>query len=510
MTLWATDSDSITWETFITSTHDEWKVIVTVDGVTFFIGFLSPDEGSAPFQDKPYEVNLKATDGLGLLKGYELTQPDETKFKGFYTLIQYVSGALQKTALDLPIRIYCNIFHASMFNKGDSLDYDIFQEIELNGRTFLKDVNSYENCYEALKILLDGWCSIEQYEGRWQIVTLSERQYIPGSRYYVDYDYDGTNPVGAIDTETVAEVGKDELIYPINESQVISSQFANKQVKHIFNYVVPDDLVDNQKLQQLGSVITPLSGSGYTAYNLVDWTHWKGQPQTGLPTSETASSETAYIKVEIDSFGTQTDRYYVVPQDTTAPSTQLENYIRNDNIDFFVDAGDKIDISVTFRTLSDESTTDLFLAAFIILKDGTSGSSAAHWYSLDDSGAWVNSPNSVFGQYNITANTTEWKTVSLQDLTIPASGTAYLLLGHGDMVVSGNEAHFKDINITYTPYLRGSIFNVKGDYHLRSQTANFPDKYEQTVLISDSPKRIIKGSMFWTNAVSTRILLDPT
>jgi len=104
MTLWATDSDSITWETFITSTHDEWKVIVTVDGVTFFIGFLSPDEGSAPFQDKPYEVNLKATDGLGLLKGYEFKYIDGTRVTDFNTLIEYISSALYYTGLQLPIR----------------------------------------------------------------------------------------------------------------------------------------------------------------------------------------------------------------------------------------------------------------------------------------------------------------------------------------------------------------------------------------------------------------------
>ena len=39
-----------------------------------FTGFLTPEESSGPLQDKPYEVILRATDGLGLLKGYELRE----------------------------------------------------------------------------------------------------------------------------------------------------------------------------------------------------------------------------------------------------------------------------------------------------------------------------------------------------------------------------------------------------------------------------------------------------
>src|SRR6478752_7505936 len=61
MTIWSKIGDEITWETFITAEHDEWKVIVTIDGQFYFHGFITPDEGNGPFQDKPYEVTLKAT-----------------------------------------------------------------------------------------------------------------------------------------------------------------------------------------------------------------------------------------------------------------------------------------------------------------------------------------------------------------------------------------------------------------------------------------------------------------
>src|SRR3954463_7809431 len=72
MAIWTEDGDEITWETFITAEHDEWKVIVLVDNQPYFEGFITPDEGNGPFQDKPYEVTIKATNGLSLLKGADL------------------------------------------------------------------------------------------------------------------------------------------------------------------------------------------------------------------------------------------------------------------------------------------------------------------------------------------------------------------------------------------------------------------------------------------------------
>ena len=154
-------------------------------------------------------------------------------------------------------------------------------------------------------------------------------------------------------------------------------------------------------------------------------------------------------------------------------------------------------ISITYRTKVDESSNPfLYLASFIILKEGTSGTSTGNWYSLDDSGAWINSPNSVFIQQSTSDDTSQWMTFSLDNLVIPWDGQAWLLLGNGDVVVSGNESHFKDIKIEITPYLRGSVFDLKGDYHKNAQTTDFPDNIEHPVLISDAPRKMLNGALF--------------
>jgi hypothetical protein len=496
LSLWTESTDAITWETFITSAYNEWKVEVISNGYTWFVGFITPDEGSAPFQDKPYEINITATDGIGLLKGYQLVDVNGDRFENFNLLIDYIAGALRKTELELPIRAYCGYFWNSMQDKGDALTYDLFNQAEIHARTLLKNPGEYESCYDTLKVILQGWAHVIQHNGKWQIVTLAERQYLPGSWYYVDYTVSGVVSTGNTATITGSNVGKAQSIYPINESQNISSLFANRQVVNQFDYSVPTDLVNNQALQYLGAF-----NGGVNGYDLVGWTHYKGSP-----TSQSTSSVYAYIKQLVDGFGNMTDRYYVVPIDTTATGTNQANYIRNNNNDFFVDNGDKINISVTFKMKYDETsgstyniTAPIRSAFLLILKDGASGSSNSDWYCLDSNGNWQNNPNGAFANFIYPEATNEWKTVSVDSNAVRESGTAFLLISRGNnSSVSGNEMYLKDIKIDLQLNNRGSIFNLAGDKHTNAQSSNLPDTYSNTVRISDSPKKIIKGSLFCT------------
>jgi len=503
--LWSDVGSTLTWETFITSSHNQWKVEVTSNSYTYFIGFITPDEGNSPFQDQPYEINLKATDSIGLLKGYELVDVNGDEFENFNLLIDYIAGALSKTDLGLPIRAYCGYFWNSMFDKGDALTYDLFNQAEVSARTFLKEPGQYENCYDALKIILQGWAHVVQHNGKWQIVTLAERQYLPGNWYYVDYTSAGAVSSGSTASIVGSNVGSYEVIYPINESQTISSKFANRQVVNQFDYVVPTDLVNNQALQYLGAF-----NSGVGGYNLVGWTHYKGSP-----ISQSTSSVYAYIKQDVDGFGNMIDRYYVVPIDSTATGTNQANYIRNNNTDFFVDNGDRINISVTFKMKYDETsggtyniTAPIRSTFLVILKDGTSGSSNSDWYCLDSNGNWQNNPNGAFANFIYPEATNEWKTISVESAPVRENGTCFLLVSRGNnSSVSGNEMYLKDIKIDLQLSSRGSIFNLTGDKHINAQTTVFPDTYQGTVQISDSPKKIIKGSLFCTIS-SVRYLIS--
>lgn len=523
LSIFTEEGDDITWETFLTASSDEWKVIVEVDGKFFFHGFLNAEEGEAPFQDKPYEVVLRATDRIGLLKDTPLTDINGDKFVGFFYLIEFIAGALIKTGLDLPIRIYSSYFHSAFLNKGDSLNYDMFRQAKLNARTFIKDSNSFVSCYEALKILFDGSFSVKYHNGYWQIKALAERQYLAGSNYYVDYEYDGTNATGAIDSENYAEVGKNDLIYP-HEAVIIKSQIPAKSVKHRYAYTVPPDLVNNQKLQQFGAFIAPLSGVGYSAYELYGWSKYQNPSPTTVDFTGLTSyggTKKAYIKIEVDAFNTQVDRYYVIEKDASINDYgKLGLMIRHDNDDFFIEAGDRISPSVTTRLKNTEAGLDTFnFATLLLLKDGTDGSQVSHWYSLNAQGAWVNFPDgtdpwtpSSFAIYPGTTDRddTEWFTYTAESDPAPVTGKLYLFLHAGSADISStNEVHIKDITFDSSLFIRGSRFNMKADYWITSADNSFNDADSKEVFISDSPKRIVKGGL-WGMISGNLTLLDPS
>lgn len=518
LTLWVDVNTTLSWETFVASNYEDWKITVTVDGEVFFVGFISPDEGSAPFQDKPYEINIKASDGIGLLKGIKLTKIDGTDFLGIFKLSDYLAAILYRTGLSLPIRAYCTYLNNYTLNKYDSMSIDLFNTVYVHSRTFLKSSDEYESCYDALKIILNGWCNIQQYQGRWQIMCLSDRQVTPTTLYYVDYNSAGTPTGGDFDVEGPAKVGRYELIYPsiypINENQRIGARFANKQVKTIFNYEVPPYLIANETLKLLGPQISGLNGSYvdpktqktyyYKGYGLVGWGQYGGDPNT---LSSYSGSKRAYIRVDRDAFESQRDRFYVIEADPSI-STALGHSIRNDNLDFWVDEGDILSVSVTVRCKFQEgggASDRLYFARLALLIDGKTGSNYNDWYTLQESGTWVKSPYGYLMQPNETIDETDWTVYSIEKTAVPASGKLFLYLGSGG-VYDGNEAHFKDIKIEYTPFLRGSVLSTKGEYHLNKQNINFPDSYENEIKISDSPKRVIKGTFFKDN---TGLPMDP-
>lgn len=539
LSVWADLNTTISWETFIDGSHDDWKVTVTVDNETFFIGFITPEEGSGPFQDKPYEINIKATDGLGLLKGIELVTVTGDVFIGRSTISYYIASALKKTGLDLPIRAYCTYLNKQTQNKYDSMLNDLFNTAWLNYRTFVKSGKEYLSCYDALKLILDGWCHLQQYQGRWQIMCLSDRQITPNTLYYVDYDIYGNKLTGAFDVEGPARVGKYELIYPsiypINENQKISARYANKETRYIFNYSIPDNLIDNLNQTYFTDgewsysdiaydrpTSTSAVGTRY-GYGIQFWSLFTGN---FLTTSQTAlNSYTPLLIVEKDYFNNEIQRYFQIEVANAGLNTTLGTFIKNDANDFKVSKGDFVSFSVTFRILnttvsnnnsltyndigSQSLNKKIYTSFFTLLKNGATGSSLSDWMIMNKEGTWYNadlyaanlslidatSSFTVDGS-SLNENTNEWKTVSIDKSVIPENGIIYLHLSSG-FTPYGYNVQFKDLKITYEPFVNGSKFNIKGDYHIIKQSTYFPDKYEKEIGISDVSKSVIKGALLY-------------
>jgi hypothetical protein len=517
--IWSEDSNAITWETFITAEHDEWKIDVRVDNQLYFEGFITPDEGNAPFQDKPYEVAFRATNGLALLKDIELIDhPDGSQFGSNHTLIDYIAGALLKTGLELPIHIKCGYFNTAHQDKDDGLQYDMFSQTYLNYRTFLKDPTTFVSCYEALMIILDKFCRLEYWNGVWLITNIAELQYLRGHDYVVYYDSDGAMAGGVRETDNHGQIGKAVDIYPINEDQQVYSRFAIKSAKTTFNYTPWPEIPKNNKFGR-GNIIVGQTGNVYekddngndTAtqigtyqdYEILNWDYgtFNGTPTpiAQLP-SLSAGTDAAVRRTTKNAFGIEISREIIIGKSTT--NTQV---LQSEGLAVYV--GDKVSISFDFR-LSFNFGAQLTIATVHVYIKPTAGGNPYWWR---DGAGFTNKWRRNGGasealniEYIDSSEPTKvYKSFSLTSPAIPVDGTLYIMLTNVMDNNTPNEAWYRNFDFTYTPFIAGGYVQVKADYWLRTQNKVFPDVANDTVRISDSPKKMLQGSLLLPNGELT-------
>lgn len=504
MAIWTEDGDEITWETFITAEHDEWKITVFIDGQHYFDGFITPDEGNALFQDKPYEVIIKATNGLTLLSNIDLIDINGDQFDSDHKLIDFIAGALKQTGLDLSIRVQCGYFNRQMSDKGSSLNNDMFSQAYLNYRTFQSSATTFVSCYDALMIILDKFCRLEYWLGYWYISCISELQYAPGGIYYVEYDANLNLINSAFDPTNYLQVGKAVDLYPINEDQNIYSRYAIKSAKTIFNYEVWPEIPKNNKFER-GIAIPGSSGNVYEIdqngddtskvigtyqdFTIPDWVPGTFNNPPLLPPIDTSWRRSSYNK-----FSVEINREIVIEKSTT--NTQV---LESEGLPVY--AGDKVSFTVDYK-LSFNFGAQLTIAVATIYIVPESG--GAYYFWRDGAGVtnqWRRNAftiESIFLDYIDSSDKTKiYKSVNLESQPIPVDGTLYIQLINVMDNSTPNRAFFRNFDFEYRPFVAGGYIQVKGDYWIRSQNKVYPDVSKEEVRVSDSSKKMIKGSLLY-------------
>lgn len=487
---------TISFENFITTKDDEILVTVLKDGSQYiFHGWVVAEQGSQQFKDPPFVLEIKCTDGLGLLKKTPLTTAGGTNFTGRVKICDLLGGIFSKANPDLTFKTWCDIYEDSMTDRDTDPQQDMFFQTKLDHRSFLTSEVAYNNCYDVLTELIADHFTVFYYMGSWHVVRQADQQRT-GPMQYVEYDINGSIVGSGTGDTATAKVGRTERTLTHGADAVKFLDFAKKRARVTYNYRIPENLVNNERITQLGDINLPLSGIGYRAYELVGWT----QKHKFLHLQEVRSVQTCYIKTELDAFGYEQIRYYVIPVDLTATNAgNLLNYIINDNDDFFVDQYDKVSITFQYRystDLSDPNST-LSVGQLAIHREGTDPSIFSNWVTSDQNGVWNSGSGGAFFGVNLVGlNSTEWRTISFEDSILPATGRMYLTFGADDNLPAGTELHIKDINITYSPQIRGGYNPVKGDFNRYEQNVNYRNSNDDEVFISDSPKRIISGALF--------------
>lgn len=116
-------------------------------------GYILPELYTEMWVDAPYDVQVTAVDGLGLLKFVDYSPTYTRK-----TLKAILSQILENTGLDLP-------FHILTTLRDRAISNTIYEHINVNDSMF-----AGKTCYEALQeIMTATGASITQHENRWTI-----------------------------------------------------------------------------------------------------------------------------------------------------------------------------------------------------------------------------------------------------------------------------------------------------------------------------------------------------
>lgn len=212
------------YDSFFASGNKAFKIELEYKGTTIWSGYNVTDQHSEPYVAPPYDVQIMATDGLGLLKteAFELTG-----MVSRFTAIRYI---LDKIGLNLGYLVNIVLFEQNMSAPYiNMLDQLYFQAEIFAGKT----------CYEVLQSLLPEETAITQHENRWLIERKADAgnyryKFTSAGVYESDYTEQKINLLGTIADTKAFTVDADLTLYPIGylnrDFQAAWKNFTIKQI----------------------------------------------------------------------------------------------------------------------------------------------------------------------------------------------------------------------------------------------------------------------------------------
>lgn len=215
-------TDNFQLENIYTADEREYRLDITNEttGVIDFSGFIIPDNSQEPFKAPPYEVTVRATDGLGALKTITYPVPVGSSTDIRQKFLHILAFALAKTNLNLDIMTMVNIYATGMLN---GIQDDPLEQAQASPLRMTNSNGDVYTCYDALDAVCKEFgASIQQVNGQWRVARINELA--KGTGRYRLYDYtalykfSGTlatlRELGDISKDVVLEAGATSTIQP--------------------------------------------------------------------------------------------------------------------------------------------------------------------------------------------------------------------------------------------------------------------------------------------------------
>ena len=209
------------------------------------------------------------------------------------------------------------------------------------------------------------------------------------------------------------------------------------------------------------------------------------------------------------------ERYIVLTPRTTFETSSIDDatYIESEAIE--IQEKDKFTASISFRMPTDIATGGNGSARlFRVVLNGDDGS----WWILgnavnsNNENIWYNTSNwTLFSGEGSTVvdfddDDTEWRDISWTSSPVPISGNLYIWINQLNQLNSSDDnldIWYNNLQFDYIPFINGSYQKYSGQYHKVSRDPdNYLAKRENEVYVSDSPKPILKGGMYFNNGTA--------
>lgn len=382
-----------------------------------------------------------------------------------------------------------------------------YDKIFVDAKTFESSIGELEDCYTVLQKILGEDCFITQFDGKWWISRIDEYDDAStGGLYVASFDANGLFSSLAAETNYNKRIGLAETMRPVAD-WIISADRPLGTAVEKFDYTFPLETPENSDFAR-GDLSATISDTE-KRYNVDYWNLQQGS--IIAPTTPTVSAYTTRIFNDI---GYETERYVVLTSRSShAGADSTQEYLKSEAIP--VHQLDKFTVSVDWRLSGNPTSSGgnyYLLRCFLNGDDGS-------WYILGNIDFNPDTYNQTdYNWWNTsvwTANTgaggqpitfgdlddTQWRSLSWDSPPVPVTGRVYLILHQFNQITGATDdlnIHFTSLRFEYIPLINGSYRKYSGQHQkITRSPESYLAKRENIVYLSDSPKKLINGAMFF-------------
>lgn len=248
-----------------------------------WVGYLTPEFYTEPYYHEPYDITLKAVDGLGDVRNKAFVELSGEEYFGNMTVIDIIAECLKKLPVQLNIRSCVNIYEENM--SSTSADDPLAQ-------AYIKSENfRNKKCGEVITSILKPFTRAQLFQsyGVWWIRT--KEQAVNASLPYREFDKNGDYVSNSI------IFSRKQLNFPSNTNRFIwtdRSQLLN-YTRNYGSFVITHDLgKDNNMIDSGGFELEDIDLS--TEF-FRDWQLFPAQTNviSGLEYVDSENSKGAFV-----------------------------------------------------------------------------------------------------------------------------------------------------------------------------------------------------------------------